>query len=348
MRLEMQRQLPRKRGIVVGSVLFLLLLLVWRAFVLFAPASHQHIPTKVEIPSGAGVGEIAERLQEERVIRSKYAFLLYLKWCGEGKDLKAGDYTFSPDMPLSRIVKALKSGISEEGEARARITIPEGYTLNQIADMLVSRQVLSQSQFLAVATDPNAIQALHVAFPLPKQTLEGYLFPDTYFFGHNVPPEKVIETMLMNFFAKFYRPYQQEIAKRNLDLHMLVTVASMIEREAKIPSDRAKIAGVIYNRLEKKMRLEVDATVLYALGRHKSHVTFADLKVKSPYNTYRVAGLPPGPIANPGLASLVAALLPENHDYLYYVALPNGSHLFSRTKTEHEAAIRQRKHELNP
>lgn len=353
MRVQMQRQRGRRRRVGIGVALLLLILTLWRSWLLFTPPTHQHIAIKVEIPSGAGLGEIAERLEEERIIRSRYAFLGYVKWRGAGKGLKAGEYLLSPDMHLSRIVRILKSGVSDEGDARAKITVPEGYTLSQLADVLATAGIVSKSKFLDASTSKTTLQRLHAAFPLPSTTLEGYLFPDTYFFGRNITPEKVIETMLLNFTAKFYRPYQQEIttqeaSKNNRNLYTLVTIASLIEREAKIPKDRARIAGVLYNRLEKRMKLEVDATVLYALGRHKSHVTFADLKVNSPYNTYRVSGLPPGPIANPGLASLVAALLPENHDYLYYVALPNGSHIFSRTRAEHEAAIRERVRQLHP
>ena len=151
--------------------------------------------------------------------------------------------------------------------------------------------------------------------------------------------------MVLNFSRRFSRPYQHQIAARGSSLHKIVTIASLIEREAKTQEDRPRIAGVLENRLKKGMKLEIDATVLYALGHHKHRVFFKDLLVDSPYNTYRHAGLPPGPIASPGARSLEAALAPEKNDYYYYVARPNGSHYFTRTGKEHEAAVRQARSE---
>ena len=147
--------------------------------------------------------------------------------------------------------------------------------------------------------------------------------------------------MVLNFSRRFARPKEQEISAGGHSLHEIVTLASLIEREARIPTDRPRIAGVLENRLKKGMKLEIDATVLYALGYHKDRVYYKDLEVDSPYNTYRNVGLPPGPIASPGLASLDAALHPEANDYLYYVAQPNGAHLFARTGAEHAANVRK-------
>jgi UPF0755 protein len=152
---------------------------------------------------------------------------------------------------------------------------------------------------------------------------------------------QVIDTMLSNFSTRFARPYRVEVGRSGRDLHAIVTIASLIEREAKVPQDRARIAGVLDNRLRRGMRLEVDATLDYAYGYHKTRVLYKDLEVASPYNTYRHKGLPPGPIANPGLAALQAALHPERNAFLYYVARPDGAHIFSRTPDEHAAAKRQ-------
>jgi UPF0755 protein len=344
----MQRQARRRRRILLAAVLGVVFLALVRFWTQFAPASKSHTPTKVDIPQGAGVGDIAERLEQEHIIRSGVAFQVYVRFKGEGKRFRAGQYVLFPDMRLSQVVRALNQGPNGDYDDRPRVTIPEGYTLVQIADLLATKGVVSKEQFLAIVTDPKEIKKLPAAFPLPEENLEGYLFPDTYFFRKNESAVKVVEEMLMNFSTRFYRPYQQEMTNRKRDLHTIVTVAAMVEREAKVADDRARIAGVIFNRLDKKMKLEIDATVLYALGKHKQRVTFADLKVDSPYNTYRVAGLPPGGIANPGLSSLVAALLPETHDYLYYVARPNGEHLFSTNKAEHDRAIKQVQAERQP
>ncbi len=347
MRREMNTLSKRRFRVAIAAALLLLLFIVWRGYLLFTPPSKHHDPVKVEIPEGGSVRAISEVLEQDGVIRSGFAFQIYARWKGQGSHFHAGKYVLYPDMRFREIVKALNIGPNGAYDDRPRITIPEGYTLVQIADLLDAKGVVSKEKFLRTAQTPDGIRQLHASFPLPEASLEGYLYPDTYFFKRNESPVKVIDEMLLNFSAKFYRPYLQEMEKRKTNLHDIVTIASLVEKEAKVPQDRARIAGVIMNRLEKKQRLEIDATVLYALGKHKDRVFFADLKVKSPYNTYQVAGLPPGAIASPGLNSLIAALLPEDNSYYYYVARPDGSHLFSRTLAEHETAKKQARKERN-
>lgn len=308
---------------------------------LFQPAAQTHVPVSVVVPSGVGVSRIGETLEKKGVIRSAFAFTWYVRWHQEGSRFKAGRYALSGDMTLAQIVRALDLGPNSVYGDRIRVTIPEGYTLKQIAATLQEKGVTDGRKFLRIATDPESIALIHADFPLPKSSLEGYLFPATYYFRPHSPPEHVADAMVTNFFEQFARPYQRDIAARGRGLQAVVTEASMIEREAKTPEDRPRIAGVLDNRLKRGMRLDVDATVLYALGHHKDRVMLRDLNVDSPYNTYRHTGLPPGPIANPGLPSLLAALHPEPNDYLYYVARPNGAHIFTRTIAEHEAAKRQ-------
>lgn len=335
---ENEKPKPRKRPLWAG--LFLLLAIgasgVWW---LFQPVSNVRRPVPVTINEGAGVGSIGESLYRAGVIRSPFAF----SWTArrQGAKLKAGRYTLSGHESLAQIVQRLEAGPEQPPDDRLRVTIPEGFTLRQIADRLDEKGVTEGKAFLALATDREAIGQLRADFPLPKETLEGYLFPDTYYFRGKSSPEQVIETMMTNFTRRFVRPYQQELEASGRSLHDLVTEASLIEREARIPEDRARIAGVLDNRLKKGMRLQIDATVLYALGQHKARVLYKDLEIDSPYNTYRHKGLPPGPIANPGLASLEAALRPEENAYLYYVARANGAHIFTKTLAEHEAAIRR-------
>ncbi len=304
---------------------------------LFEPkTSERHLIT-VEIPARSRVPETGAKLERDGVIRSAFAFRLWAKWHGEGAKFRAGRYNFSSNMTLAEIARQLDAGPQESG---IRVTIPEGFTLRQIADLLEEKKLCDAATFLRDATDETFIEHLQADFSLPKNTLEGYLFPDTYHFEPGTPVKTLVETMLMNFSTRYARPYQHEITQSGRDLHALVTLASLIEREARVPEDRVRIAGTLENRLKRNMRLEVDATVLYALGHHKDKVYFKDLKVDSPYNTYRHKGLPPGPIANPGLPCLDAATKPEVNDYLYYVARPNGSHIFSQTLAEHEAAKR--------
>jgi UPF0755 protein len=228
------------------------------------------------------------------------------------------------------------------------LTIPEGYTLVQIAQSLQSSGVTSEQGFLEAAKSAN-VPAGGVSFPLPQGSLEGYLFPDTYFLQPDSKPEAAVAKMLANFERKVYVPLKTEFASSSLSLNPefassshsfneVVILASMVEREAKLPRERPLIAGVYINRLRKGMKLDCDATIQYALGHHKARLLYSDLTVDSPYNTYVHPGLPPGPICNPGLDSVRAALQPLQSDYLYYVARPDGSHAFSRTMSEHRAA----------
>jgi UPF0755 protein len=226
-----------------------------------------------------------------------------------------------------------------EGEVGVKwLTFPEGFTIQQMGDRLQAEGAGSSRKFTQDALYGGG--AFHTSFPHPAGSLEGFLFPDTYAVPAGTSEKTVISEMLRSFESKVTKPFATDIAKSGMSLDQIVTLASLIEREAKVPSDRPLISAVLRNRLRKNMRLECDATVLYALGKHKQRVYFKDLEVDSPYNTYRNAGLPPGPIANPGLDSIKAAMHPANVDYLYYVARPDGSHIFSRTFEEHQRAKR--------
>jgi UPF0755 protein len=326
----------------VRAGLVLLLVAVCAAAVcgsLFLPVSSVYRPVQVRIPRSATASRIAALLHRHRIIRSAWAYDIYLHVLRRGDRFRAGLYTLSPNMTLAQITTDLENGGTRDD--RIRVTIPEGYTLPQIAAALEEKGVTKASAFMKLAHNPAAFSDVPLDFPMPHRTLEGYLFPDTYPFDPSTPPEKVIRTMLLNFSSRFVRPYQHDIGASGRNVHEIVTLASLVEREALIPADRARIAGVLDNRLRRGIPLAVDATVLYALGHHKDRVLYADLKVNSPYNTYKHKGLPPGPIASPGLASLEAALHPEKNDYLFYVAMPNGAHVFSATAREHEAAKSQ-------
>jgi len=197
--------------------------------------------------------------------------------------------------------------------------------------------LIDSKEFLEILRSKNA--GLTMPFDPPKSGLEGYLYPDTYAFRPNTRPRDMVQAMIDVFTSRFYEPNRVRIEQSGHSLHEIVTIASLVEREAKVERDRARIAGVIENRLKAGMRLQIDATVLYALGHHKSRVMYKDMAVESPYNTYRHKGLPPGPIASPGMPSLRAALAPEKNPYLFYVAGPGGAHIFSRTEREHYANV---------
>lgn len=340
----MSRKRRRKGGAARRTLLLLAPLLAlggWWGWLQFQPASSAHRAARVVVPAGGGVAGAASSLQRAGVVRSALAFNVYARWRGQSGHIKAGRYVLSGDMTLGQILRELLVGPGASTAERVRVTIPEGYTLKQIADTLQAAGVTDGGALLQQATDRDAIAEMHADFPLPKNSIEGYLFPDTYFFAPHTAPGAVLDRMLADFGARFARPYAGGLDESGRSLADIVTIASLIEREAKAPADRPRIAGVIANRLNRGMKLGIDASVLYAIGRHKDRVTFKDVAVDSPYNTYRHTGLPPGPIANPGLSSLLAALRPEKSDYLYYVARPDGSHIFTRTVAEHEAAKRE-------
>ncbi len=335
-----RRKGRRGCGSRIFALLSLLALLSGWAWWQSTPPSTSRRPVTVAIPARSGSAAIADRLQRSGLIRNAFVFLWYARIHGDAGRLKAGVYRLSPSMTVGEIIARLKGGGADADDKT--VTIPEGWTVIQIAGALASKGIVRDSQsFLSIIKRPNSVKdsPLKAPFPLPDTGLEGYLFPDTYRFAPSTPPAKVAQAMLDRFTAAFFDKHRADIERSGHSLHELVTIASLIEREAEVERDRARIAGVIENRLNRNMKLDIDATVLYALGHHKDRVLYKDLQVASPYNTYRHKGLPPGPIASPGLPSLEAALSPEQHDFLFYVASPDGSHVFTRTEAEHNAAV---------
>lgn len=288
----------------------------------------------VEIPAGADASRVAALLHRHGLVRSPLAFRVWARWQGAEGRIQAGEYRFSPQEGLPSILRRLVTG----DVVRHGVTIPEGFSARDVARRLADLRLADERAFLEEVGRADR-------YWIPEMegnatgSMEGYLFPDTYWFPRGLPPERLVAAMLARF-RQATAPLWSLPRPLGLTPHEVVTVASLVEREARWDSERARIAGVLYNRLRRGMPLQVDATVLYALGQHKERVLYQDLEVDSPYNTYRRAGLPPGPIANPGLASLRAALQPEAHDYLYYVARPDGTHAFTRTLAEHERARR--------
>lgn len=285
----------------------------------------------VDIQNGFSSQQIGQLLAVKGVIASAFWFRVYLWWSHQGVDLQAGNYPFHTGMSFSEIVKELKSGAV--GYNTVMVTIPEGFTVAQIASLLAKDGLCSVPVFVhAVNHDrfPEVFVRQIPANPAIKYHLEGYLFPDTYAFVKGESAHQMIHTMLAQM-ANILTPARvAEIHNEHLTIQQALTVASMVEREARIPGDRPLIASVIFNRLHHQppMRLRIDATVEYALGfthGFTQNLTLSDLQVNSPYNTYLHHGLPPGPIANPGLAAIKAALAPAHTDYLYYVAKNNGS-----------------------
>lgn len=290
---------------------------------------------EIKIPANSTTAQVADLLLSKDLIKSEQSFVLYARIKGYDGRIKAGTFTLGPGLTTPEILQALVSG----KESQMKLTVPEGYTLEQIAALLADKKIATRAEFwMAVQQDyPYDFLA---GIPRGEKYLEGFLFPDTYYLPAGSTAEDVVTIMLKRFDKEWQGSLAKLLPNAPLqDVQQLVTVASMIERETIFSAERPRVAGVIYNRLDKGMPLQVDATVLYALGVHKEKVTYKDLEVKSPYNTYQVKGLPPGPIAAPGLTSLKAALDPEEHQYFYYVAKGDGYHYFSKTFDEHKRAI---------
>lgn len=305
------------------------------AIVAVRPVNPDGEPRLVFIPSGSSSAEIGRRLENAGVISRARDFVIAVRLRSLTRSLQEGEYRLSPAMGLLEIVDRIARG----AVVLYPVTIPEGYTAQQIVEELVRTGLGDREEFLRLIRAGAKGFDLEFLGALPGTSLEGYLFPDTYQIPRHLD-ERAALRLFLNRFGEIVLPRWRE-SRGARALHEIVTIASMVEREARAPAERPLIAGVIYNRLARGWKLEVDATVLYALGRHKPIVTFADLKVDSPYNTYLYPGLPPGPIANPGLAAIDAALNPVKTEYLYYVAKADGSHAFSRSLREHEAAVRR-------
>jgi len=296
------------------------------------PAGPPGATVTVPIPPGTSASEISHRLQQRRVLRSALLFRLYLKVTGEGSNFQAGEYELRENMAMGAVVHALKAGPKIRFD---KLPVPEGLTLADIADRVGRLPGRDRAKFLDVARS-GAVRSRWQ--PPGVTSLEGLLFPDTYLVTDK-EEDAAILTRLRDRFDQVAS--ELHLADRplpaGLSPYQVIVAASLVEAEAKVPEDRPLIAAVIANRLRAGMRLQIDATVLYALGEHKTRVLYSDLEVNSPYNTYKVDGLPPTPIAAPGKASLQAVLEPAKEDYLYYVLFEkNGKHAFATTPDEFE------------
>lgn len=288
----------------------------------------------VVIPEQATTGQAGEILKQASLIRNPFVFRVYARFKGQDSRIKAGQYRLNNSLSTPAILKELVDG----SLAVETITIPEGFTVSKIADILVSKGLASREKFMWAVSFENFPYTFTEGLPEGEKRLEGYLFPDTYQVTLGSSENSIINTMIKRFENEINElDYLARAEEMGLTLHQAVTIASMVEREAKIDRERPLIAGVIFNRMRSSIPLQIDATVQYALGINRDTVYYKDLEIDSPYNTYKNLGLPPGPIASPGRESLLAVVNPAWTDYYYYVAKPDGSHAFAKTLAEHNA-----------
>ncbi|AQS58389.1 aminodeoxychorismate lyase [Desulforamulus ferrireducens] len=316
-------------------LLFVIFGLLWQyAFSLLEPldTSGQAPDVLFQVSPKSYTVEIAQKLEQQKIIRSAKAFRLYARYHGLDNQIKAGYYLLNPAMSVEEILNHLVRGKT----ATKTFTIPEGYTLKQITNTLANKGFIREELFTDLLIDGEFNYSFLQGLPRGERRLEGYLFPETYSIALDSTEKDIINVMLAGMDRQIKELKLEEKAKaQNLTLHQAITIASMIEREARKDEDRALISSVIHNRLKIGMLLQIDATVEYALGGHREKIYYRDLEIDSPYNTYKYKGLPPGPIAAPGRESLLAAVTPAQTKYLYYVAKPDGYHAFAETYEEH-------------
>jgi UPF0755 protein len=300
----------------------------WNLFPVAPGAKEKQI---FEVPYGTTLRQAGRLLQARGLIRSELVLEIYMRLNPKERMVKAGRYQIGPGMNIPQIVNELRRGVSEQ----IKVTIPEGLTITETAELLAGKGLVDRERFLVYLKDPRFIEEKLGGFA--GNTLEGYLFPDTYYFRSNATEVEIIMTMLNRFKEVFATHFKDVSLSQTREI---VILASIVEKEAQKAEERPVIAGVFMNRIKIGYPLQSCATVQYVLGKHKDRLTYKDLEVQSPYNTYLHRGLPPAPIANPGLASLIAAARPAAVDYLYFVAKPNGSHVFSKSFEQHLRAQR--------
>lgn len=288
---------------------------------------------RVTIPAGASLSIAADSLSAAHVVRSARVFQLMARVSGSAGPIVPGRYLVPRGASVGGILDQLKTGRNRF----RRLVIPEGWGIAQIGRLLRDSLGSDTTEFLAATRDA----ARRARMQTPAADVEGYLFPATYDFTDGVTASMVVDTMLTTFERRWKDAWDTQIAQQGRSRHAVVTLASIVEKEAGRSADRPRIAAVYMNRLRSGMRLQADPTVLYAMKLVAKRVLYADLKVDSPYNTYRVSGLPPGPIASPGTASLTAAIEPAQSDAMFFVAFPDGHSEFTRTFREHGAAVKR-------
>jgi UPF0755 protein len=288
-------------------------------------------PKLVDIPPGTPFTQVSHILHENHLIGPEWFFTLLGRVQRVDRKIIPGEYELHAGMRPTELLKKLVKGEVYQ----YAITIPEGYTVLQIANILDERNLVSKQDILRLARDQAFIGSLNVQAP----TLEGYLFPDTYHFSRYTPPESIIRTFVNRFHEVVTSDFKDRARIIGMTLREVLTLASVVEKETGLAAERPLVSGVFHNRLRRGIPLQSDPTVIYALDSFDGNIRKADLSVNSPYNTYKVRGLPPGPIANPGLAAIHAALYPTQTDFVYFVARNDGSHEFSVTLADHNKAV---------
>ncbi len=318
-------------GILAAVVLGILL--AFYSLILLWPQGNPYDSVKVTIPKGASLKEVSTTLQDYNIIRNERSFLLAVKTLGYEKDMPAGRFKLVKASTNFDIIDQLVNGI----QVNKRVTILEGWTIDVIAEELHDKIGIDQDEFKSACTN----ELLLWKWGISEKTVEGYLFPNTYLFSEEEDVQDIIGRMINEYKQRITLEFRDRMQELGMEEKEIITLASIIEGEAIYDKERAVISGVYHNRLNIGMRLQADPTIQYIINDSPRRLLNKDLKIKSPYNTYLNKGLPPGPINNPGIESIKAALYPAETDYIYFVARGDGYHTFSKTKEEHNIAKRK-------
>ncbi|UCH06324.1 MAG: endolytic transglycosylase MltG [Deltaproteobacteria bacterium] len=322
-----------KRRLIVASILLVFVLcvfiLLYFGYFLMSPAGFDQAEEIFIVEKGSGLRSVATQLEQRKLIKSKDLFTLWAVVKGGSRTIKAGEYSLNRSMAPVQIYTMLTSGAVKTHP----LTVPEGLTVQTIAGLFATRGLVDKEEFLCLAMDKGFAASHNIDGP----STEGYLFPDTYVLSKGMGARQILDIMI----NRFWQVFNSLVQGRDLPMSIreIVTLASIVEKETGLAEERPVIASVFLNRLKKRMRLESDPTVIYDLKDFDGNLTKKHLQAPSPYNTYRHLGLPPGPIANPGRASLEAVLNPAQTSYLYFVSKNDGSHFFSSTLKEHNRAV---------
>jgi len=325
---------PRSRFFLLLLGVLLLLSISVLSWFLFVPFSKTASTKVIFIKKGTPLGKVSEVLEQEGIIKNRHFFVFLTKILGKKARIKAGEYEFhAPMLPLDVLSVLAKGQVK-----RHLVTIPEGFTLSQIAQLLENLNLVEKKGFLQKTSSPAFINALDLS-QLAGPTLEGYLFPDTYHLLREMDPEEVIQMMVHQFKKVFGPDFAHWASESGISEREVVILASIIEKETSLSGEKPLISAVFHNRLRKKIPLQSDPTVIYGIRNFNGNLTKEDLMRPTPYNTYLLAGLPPTPICNPGRDSLLAAVRPAPVSYLYFVSKNDGSHYFSSDIEEHNRAV---------
>jgi len=307
-------------------------MLIYYAIVLLWPQGNIDELAEIHISKGSTLIDVSVELYDKKVINNKSSFILAVRMLGYEKDIPAGKFNIVNTSTNYSLINNLINSVN----VSKKVTILEGWSINEIAEKLHTSIKIDKKSFIKASQNENLLKKWDVN----SNSFEGYLFPDTYQFTEDETAIEVVNKMVSEYKKNITKKMRDRMSKMDLTENEVLTLASIIEGEAIYDSERARISGVYHNRLNKGMRLQADPTIQYIINDSPRRLLNKDLKIKSPYNTYLNHGLPPGPINNPGIESIKAALYPEEIDFLYFVAKGDGYHTFSKTEKEHNRAKR--------